>query len=112
MEAFEKMMKENGEIMHSAYYVQFGNTWTIRKTIDQLKTKHGWDQSVISENAANASDSVNIERNIDGMFILVPEVSQMAERFMGIKMVKHRYDINCDITSIYQPYYPTSKIKH
>ena len=52
MEAFEKMMKENGESMHSAYYVQFGNTWTIRKTIDQLKTKHGWDQSVISENAA------------------------------------------------------------
>ena len=79
------------------------------RIIDESRGKN--DPNLVKKiGRANASDSVNIERNIDGMFILVPEVSQMAERFMGIKMVKHRYDINCDITSIYQPYYPTSKI--
>ena len=52
LESFEKMMKENGESMHPVYYVQFGNTWTIRKTIDKLMTEHGWDSSVVSENLA------------------------------------------------------------
>ena len=52
LESFEKMMKENGESMHPVYYVQFGNTWTIRKTIDKLMTEHGWDSSVVSENVA------------------------------------------------------------
>ena len=52
MEAFEKLMKENGESMHPVYYVQFGNTWTIRKTIDKLMAEHGWDSRIVSENVA------------------------------------------------------------
>ena len=52
MDAFEKMMKENGEKMNPVYYIQFGNTLTIRKTIDKLMDKHAWDRSVVSENAA------------------------------------------------------------
>ena len=52
MESFEKIMEENGESMHPVYYVQFGNTWTIRKTIDKLMAEHGWDKSVVAENAA------------------------------------------------------------
>ena len=52
LESFEKMMKENGESMHPVYFIQFGNTWTIRKTIDKLMDKHSWDSSVVSENAA------------------------------------------------------------
>lgn len=52
MESFEKIAEENGEDVHPAYYIQFGNTWTIRKTIDKLKAKHGWDKEVVAENAA------------------------------------------------------------
>ena len=52
LESFEKIMKENGESMHPVYYVQFGNTWTIRKTIDKLMAEYGWDKSVAAENAA------------------------------------------------------------
>lgn len=52
MDSFEKIMKENGESMQPVYYIQFSNTWTIRKTIDKLMADHGWDNSVVSENAA------------------------------------------------------------
>lgn len=52
MESFEKIAEENGEEVHPAYYIQFGNTWTIRKTIDKLMAEHGWDSSVIAENVA------------------------------------------------------------
>ena len=52
MESFEKIMKENGESMNPVYFVQFGNTWTIRKTIDKLMAERGWDKSVVAENAA------------------------------------------------------------
>ena len=50
MESFEKIVKENGESMQPVYYIQFGNTWTIRKTIDKLMDKHSWNSSVVSEN--------------------------------------------------------------
>ena len=52
MESFEKIVEANGKRMNPVYYVQFGNTWTIRKTIDKLMAEHGWDSSVVSENAA------------------------------------------------------------
>ena len=52
MDSFEKIMKENVESMQPVYYIQFGNTWTIRKTIDKLMAEHGWDSSVVSENVA------------------------------------------------------------
>lgn len=52
MESLEKIMEQNGKSMHPVYYVQFGNTWTIRKTIDKLMAEHGWDQSVVAENTA------------------------------------------------------------
>ena len=52
IESFEKILKENRKSMNPVYYVQFGNTWTIRKTIDKLMADNGWDKSVVSENAA------------------------------------------------------------
>ena len=52
MESFEKIVEANGKSMHPVYYVQFGNTWTLRKTIDKLMAEHGWDESVVAENAA------------------------------------------------------------
>ena len=52
MESFEKIAEENGKDMRPVYYIQFGNTWTIRKTIDKLKAEHGWDKEVVAENAA------------------------------------------------------------
>ena len=52
MESFEKITEKNGKKMNPVYFVQFGNTWTIRKTIDKLMTEHGWNEAVVSENAA------------------------------------------------------------
>lgn len=52
MESFEKIAEVNGKEVHPLYYIQFGNTWTIRKTIDKLKAEHGWDKEVVAENVA------------------------------------------------------------
>lgn len=79
------------------------------KIIDESRGRN--DPNLVKKlGRANAGDSVNIERNIDGMLILVPEISASGEKFMGIKLVKHRYKIYTYETSIYHPYYPGSDI--
>jgi hypothetical protein len=59
---------------------------------------------------ATIGDSINIDRNIDGTIILVPEISASGERFMAYKLTKHRYEIYTNIVSIFQPMYPGSYI--
>ena len=59
---------------------------------------------------ATIGDSIQIDRNIDGTIILVPEVSATGERYMAYKLTKHRYEIYTDKVSIFQPMYPGSYI--
>lgn len=59
---------------------------------------------------ATIGDSVQIDRNIDGTIILVPEVNASGERFMAYKLTKHRYEIFTNKVSIFQPMYQGSYI--
>lgn len=59
---------------------------------------------------ATIGDSVQIDRNIDGTIILVPEVSASGERYMAYKLTKHRYEIFTNKVSIFQPMYEGSYI--
>lgn len=58
---------------------------------------------------ANIGESARIDENLDGTFIITPEVSaDKRTKYMGFKMTKHRYEIYHQISSIYQPYYDNS----
>jgi hypothetical protein len=58
---------------------------------------------------ATIGDSIQIDRNLDAVIILVPEVSPTGERFMAYKLTKKRYEIFTNKLSIYQPFYgPTT----
>ena len=59
---------------------------------------------------ATIGDSIQIDRNIDGTIILVPEVNASGERFMAYKLTKHRYEIFTNKVSIFQPMYEGSYI--
>lgn len=59
---------------------------------------------------ATIGDSVQIDRNIDGTIILVPEVSASGDRYMAYKLTKHRYEIFTNKVSIFQPMYEGSYI--
>lgn len=59
---------------------------------------------------ANIGDSMNIDRNIDGSIMLIPERRSETERFMGFKLTKARYEVKSSIRSFFQPIYPESKI--
>lgn len=59
---------------------------------------------------ATIGDSVQIDRNIDGTIILVPEVSASGDRYMAYKLTKHRYEIYTNKVSIFQPMYKGSYI--
>ena len=59
---------------------------------------------------ATIGDSVQIDRNIDGTIILVPEVSASGERYMAYKLTKHRYEVFTNKVSIFQPMYEGSYI--
>jgi hypothetical protein len=59
---------------------------------------------------ATIGDSIQIDRNIDGTIILVPETNANGDRFMAYKLTKHRYEIYTNKVSIFQPMYPGSYI--
>ena len=59
---------------------------------------------------ATIGDSVQIDRNIDGTIILVPEVSASGDRYMAYKLTKHRYEIFTNKVSIFQPMHEGSYI--
>ena len=54
---------------------------------------------------SNIGESSRIDENLDGTFIITPEVSQDGKRYMGIKMTKHRYPVAKGTpSSLYQPF--------
>ena len=56
-------------------------------------------------------DSINIDRNIDGSIIIVPEEDQRGNKYMAFKLTKHRYEINTNTKlSIYQPIVSGTKV--
>ena len=59
---------------------------------------------------SNIGESSRIDENLDGTFIITPELSADGKKFMGIKLTKHRYEIYTKVMSIYQPFYETSQI--
>ena len=52
---------------------------------------------------SNISDSMLILNNIDGGFLLAPEVTQTGERYLGIQRIKIRYNAG-DREFLYLPY--------
>ena len=59
---------------------------------------------------SNIGESSRIDENLDGTFIITPELSTEGKKFMGFKLTKHRYEIFTKVVSIYQPFYETSQI--
>lgn len=57
---------------------------------------------------SNIGESARIDENLDGTFIITPEVSSDGLKFLGVKLTKHRYEIHTTKVSIYQPYVPNS----
>lgn len=59
---------------------------------------------------ATIGDSVQIDRNLDALFILVPEYDTYNRRYMAYRLIKHRYEVYVPYSIIYQPFYPTSPL--
>lgn len=59
---------------------------------------------------ANIGESVRIDENLDGTFIITPEISSDGKKYMGFKLTKHRYEIYTSVLSIYQPFYEGAQI--
>ena len=57
---------------------------------------------------SNIGESSRMDENLDGTFIITPEVSKEGIKYMGFKLTKHRYEIFRQIVSIYQPFYKDS----
>ena len=85
------------------------------KTADENRGKE-IHNSLSHINRSDFGDSINIERNLDGSFIILKELyvdgKGFVHQFIGIKMTKHRYPIDEKTTDqlIYQPYYDSSQI--
>ncbi len=52
---------------------------------------------------SNVSESMLILNNIDGGFLIAPEVTQSGERYLGVQRIKLRYDAS-DREFVYLPY--------
>ena len=79
------------------------------KIIDEGRDKN--QANIIKKlGRATIGDSIQIDRNLDGVIILVPEVSPTGERYMAYKLTKKRYEIYTNKLSIYQPFYEGSAI--
>lgn len=59
---------------------------------------------------ANIGESSLIDENLDGTIFITPEYVG-DQKYMGIKLTKHRYKIFTKITSIYQPFEEGSGVK-
>ena len=60
-------------------------------------------------NRSNIGESIKIDQNLDGGFIIAREVDDKGNHYMGFKLAKKRYEIFTNTTLIYQPFYPNSK---
>lgn len=79
------------------------------KIIDEGRNK---DQKDLVKRLGRATigDSVQIDRNLDALFILVPEYDCYNRRYMAYRLIKHRYEMYASYSIIYQPFYPTSPL--
>lgn len=79
------------------------------KIIDEGRNK---DQKDLVKRLGRATigDSVQIDRNLDGLIILVPEYDAYGRKYMAYRLIKHRYDVFVPYSIIYQPFYPTSPL--
>ena len=85
------------------------------KNVDEARNKFKHD-NIRNVTRADFGDSINIDRNLDGSIILIPEFyidcRGLKHKFLGMSLVKHRYPIDDKKTDkiIYQPYYDSSQI--
>lgn len=79
------------------------------KIIDEGRNANKLD-SIKKLGRANIGESIKIDTNLDGTFIIVPEYDKEGNRYLGIKMTKHRYKLppTHRLDSIFQPFYPKS----
>lgn len=59
---------------------------------------------------SNIGESSRIDENLDGTFIITPEISSDGQKYMGLKLTKHRYEIFTKVVSVYQPFYEEAQI--
>ena len=60
---------------------------------------------------ANIGESSLIDENLDATIFLTPEWPGDGQKFMGVKITKHRYPISTKATSFYIPFAPNSEVK-
>ena len=60
---------------------------------------------------ANIGESSLIDENLDATIFLTPEWPSEDQKFMGVKLTKHRYPIATNATSFYIPYDHNSEVK-
>ena len=59
---------------------------------------------------SNIGDSINIDRNLDGTIMLLPETKADGSRYMGFQLTKARYELQSPLRVFFQPIHPSSKI--
>lgn len=60
-------------------------------------------------NRSNIGESIKIDQNLDGGFIIAREMDDKGNQYMGFKLAKNRYEIFTNTKLIYQPFYTNSK---
>ena len=79
------------------------------RIIDEGRSKNQND-IITRLGRSTIGDSVQIDRNLDGLIILLPEVDRYGHRYMSYRLVKHRYDIVTRDLTIFQPFYDSSNV--
>lgn len=79
------------------------------KIIDEGRNANKLD-SIKKLGRSNIGESIRIDTNLDATFIIVPEFDREGNKYLGIKMTKHRYKLpsNFKLDSLFQPFYPKS----
>ena len=59
---------------------------------------------------SNIGESIRVIENLDGAFMIAPEAKFADKKYMGFKLIKHRYEIKTKQLSIFQPFYDNAEI--
>lgn len=59
---------------------------------------------------SNIGESIRVIENLDGAFVIAPEANFANHKYMGFKLIKHRYEIKTKQLSIFQPFYDNAEI--
>ena len=79
------------------------------RIIDEGRSKN--QNNIITKlGRSTIGDSVQIDRNLDGLIILLPEIDKCGRRYMSYRLVKHRYDVVTRDFTIFQPFYDSSNV--